>query len=142
MVARGRRIAAPTYPFERSSSNSSFSDCIIQVNYKENKATRWRLSFFESPSATDARWRLSFFESPSTDPLETRLHFCRWQKLWCRSRPAGFEQVSTGHLHSFFESPSAKKKTTPWWAWFFFYLVTRWRLELQTHCLKGNCSTD
>ena len=26
--------------------------------------------------------------------------------------------------------------------WYLPFLVTRWRFELQTHCLKGNCSAN
>ena len=39
-----------------------------------------------------------------------------------------------------FESPAVQKEDHP--IGVVFFLVTRWRFELQTHCLKGNCSAN
>ena len=97
----------------------------------------WPVGLFASQIVT--RWFICFANS---DPLETRLHFSLLykEKYRFRPRPAGGDQLSTGQLELIFESLRAVKKTDGKSR--LSFLVTRWRLELQSHCLKGSCSTD
>ena len=46
-----------------------------------------------------------------------------------------------------FRAEKARKRLMPlafrqWHLYRFAFMVTRWRFELQTHCLKGNCSAN
>ena len=72
-------------------------------------------------------------------PLETRLHFHSpsiGNENRCFARPSPREQYATGILHLVLRVSTLKQKRQTAKSCLSF-LVTRWRLELQTHCLKG-----
>ena len=97
-----------------------------------NAHSRCNLSF-ESPAAKK--------ETPRRGSLflvtrVVRLHFADG-KIEDRLRPAVGGNAHPRCILSF-ESPAVKKDTL----FRVSFLVTRWRFELQTHCLKGNCSAN
>ena len=72
--------------------------------------------------------------------FEIRLHFA-FGKINVAMGPYPSPNTPPACWIWFFESPKrAAKKQIP--ERVSAFLVTRWRFELQTHCLKGNCSAN
>ena len=74
-----------------------------------------------------------------SDPLEIR---CPGAKAPGKELASSSRCQGTVHRTvplNFSNLQTARKQIPKWVSAF---LVTRWRFELQTHCLKGSCSTD
>ena len=75
----------------------------------------------------------------SGDPPEIRC-CCAVHSIRRERHPAAAQEQSTGLFHlnvrisGRIKKPRCQKASG--------FLVARWRFELQTHCLKGSCSTD
>ena len=78
------------------------------------------------------------------DPLETRYIFAVGKNYGVAAVQPAASNTPPECCYEFFESPSTSEqnKNHAVVGVVFSLLVTRWGLEPQTHCLKGNCSTD
>ena len=127
---------------KKTPRNVAFQGVLMVTRWRERcERCRWQVKRAERMAAV-GRWKGVL--SPHPDAGHRNSNSFPFPAMPGLKVP--LRQAAAGGAHPrrilLFESPSFQKKKRKLPNGIFLFLVTRWRFELQTHCLKGNCSAN